>query len=214
MSNLKSAAIVLLACSLAVSGCKIIKTPTAEEAAQARGDGFNPDRSVADIWDSKVIAFFAGKTITASEVLAAANANLEAAGEKYGHREKQGNTPWTFATSVSGKIVGVETTSRSGYVDVDTDGDAKADVRVQIGTAIKGTAIRDSLDFVNFNEFRNQIEWAQFGKSFNTRVNDTILSKLPREGLSGKTVKATGAFPMPAKGQLPLFTPVTITLEN
>src|SRR5690606_42001791 len=45
MSVLKSASIVLLACGVALSGCKIIKTPTAEEAAEARGDNFNPDRS-------------------------------------------------------------------------------------------------------------------------------------------------------------------------
>lgn len=61
MSVLKSASIILLACGVALSGCKIIKTPTAEEAAEARGDNFNPDRSVADIWDSKVKPFLPRK---------------------------------------------------------------------------------------------------------------------------------------------------------
>lgn len=214
MSVLKSASIVLLACGVALAGCKIIKTPTAEEAAEARGDGFNPDRSVAEIWDAKVVPFFAGKTAALGDVLAAANTDLDAAGKQYGHREKQGSGPWTFAAALDGTIVAAETKSRSAYIDVDSDGDGKADARVQIGPAIRGTAIRDSLDFVNFNEFRNQIEWAQFGKSFNTRVNDAVLSKLPRDGLPGKKIKAKGAFPMPSKGQLPLFTPVTLSVEN
>jgi len=214
MSVLKSASIVLLACGVALSGCKIIKTPTAEEAAEARGDNFNPDRAVAQIWESKVVPYFAEKSISLGEVMDAANSNLDAAGEKYGHREKQGNAPWTFATKLEGTVVGAETKSRAAYVDVDSNGDGKADARVQIGPTVRGTAIRDALKIVNFNEFRNQIEWAQFGKSFNILVNDSILTKLPREDLIGMKVTATGAFPMPSKGQLPLFTPVSISLEK
>ena len=65
---------------------------------------------------------------------------------------------------------------------------------------------------MTFNEFKNQIEWAQFGKSFNSHVNKTLLEKLPREGLTGKKLTATGAFPLPAKGQLPQLVPATITI--
>ncbi len=213
MSGFKSAAIFLIVCAVAVSGCKIIKTPTGEEAALADSGAFDPDRMVADIWASKAVPFFDRKAADFSEVFAAANADVEAAGARFGHREKQGNAPWTFAVRLEGSVVAVETKSRAGYVDVDTDADGKADIRVQIGPAIRGTAIRDSLDFVNFNEFKNQIEWAQFGKSFNVHVNDALLAKLPRDALAGRRLKAVGAFPMPAKGQLPLFTPVTLTLE-
>ena len=59
---------------------------------------------------------------------------------------------------------------------------ARPTVRVQIGPAMRGTALRDALDFVDFNAFKNQIDFAQFGKSFNTYANTTVLSKLPREG--------------------------------
>src|SRR5690606_7324003 len=189
MSVLKSASIVLLACGVALSGCKIIKTPTAEEAAEARGDNFNPERSVSDICESKVKPFFAQKTPTLDEVMQAASADADAAGAKYGHREKQGNAPWTSAARLEGTVVAAETKSRAAYVDVDSDGDGKPDARVQIGPTVRGTAIRDSLSFVNFNEFRNQIDWAQFGKAFNTRINDDVLSKLPREDLVGMKVK-------------------------
>src|SRR5690606_19965972 len=158
--------------------------------------------------------FFAEKTVTLDEVMQAANENTDAAGEKYGHREKQGNAPWTFAARLEGTVVGAETKSRAAYVDVDSNGDGKADARVQIGPTLRGSAIRDSLPFVNFNEFRNQIDWAQFGKAFNTRINNEILSKLPRENLVGMKVKAEGAFPLPAKGQLPLVTPISISLEK
>lgn len=212
MPKLKVAAAAMFAGVLALSGCKIVKTPSAEEAAEAATGGFNPDRMVAEIWDGKVLPYLDKKAGPFQEVAALAASNLEAAGAKYGHKEKQGSAPWTFAARLSGAIVAAETKSRSAYVEVDVDGDGKADARVQIGPAIRGTAIRDSLDFVNFNEFKNQIEWAQYGKSFNTHVSGLVLEKLSRDALVGKKVEAVGAYPLPAKGQLPLFVPVQMTV--
>lgn len=210
MPRFQAACTLVLAGALALSGCKFVKTE--DEQKQAAADAFNPDKLVADIWDAKVVPFLQERAGTFQEVTALTTSDLDAAAEKYGHKEKQGNAPWTFAAKIDGVIVAEETKSRAGYVDVDVDGDHKADVRVAIGPAIRGTAIRDSLKFVNFNEFKNQIEWAQYGKSFNTHVNGLLLEKLPRENLTGKTIKALGAYPLPAKGQLPLFVPVTITV--
>ncbi|KNY17135.1 hypothetical protein AKG11_09075 [Shinella sp. SUS2] len=210
MLRFQAAFPVLLAGALALSGCKFVKTE--DEQKQAAAGAFNPDKLVADIWDAKVVPYLDERAGAFQAVSALAASDLNAAAEKYGHKEKQGNAPWTFAAKVDGVIVAEETKSRAAYVDVDVDGDQKADVRVSIGPAIRGTAIRDSLKFVNFNEFKNQIEWAQYGKSFNTHVNGLLLEKLPRESLNGKTIKATGAYPLPAKGQLPQFVPVTITV--
>lgn len=212
MPNIVTAAAISLAIVLAVPGCKIIKTPTPEEAAEAASGGFNPDRQVAEVWEAKVIPFLETRAGTFQEVSALSKSDLDAAAAKYGHKEKDGTAPWTFAAKVSGTIVKAETKSRAAYLDTDVDGDGKADVRVQIGPVIKGTAIRDSLDFVNFNEFKNQIQWAEFGKAFNVHVNGLTLEKLPREGLEGKKVEALGAYPLPSTGQPALLTPVTITI--
>ena len=210
MFRFKAVAIVLLASGLAMSGCKFVKT--ADEQKQAAASAFNPDRMVADIWDAKVIPFLGKRAGALRDVEALTSKDLAAAGATYGHKEKQGSAPWTFAARVDGVIVAAETKSRAASVDVDVDADGKADVRVAIGPAIRGTALRDALDFVDFNSFKNQIEWAQFGKAFNIHVNKTILEKLPREGLIGKKVSAVGAYPLPAKDQLPQFVPATITI--
>jgi predicted lipoprotein len=201
-----------LATLLALSGCKIVKTLTAQEAADAASGGFDPDRQVAEIWDSKVLTFLQTRAGPFLDVSALAKSDLDAAAAKYGHKEKEGSAPWTLAAKVSGTIIRAETASRAGYLDTDVDGDGKADVRIQIGPVIKGTAIRDSLDFVNFNEFKNQIQWAEFGKAFNVHVNRLTLEKLPREGLEGRKVEALGAYPLPSSGQPALFTPATITI--
>jgi predicted lipoprotein len=76
---------------------------------------------------------------------------------------------------------------------------------------MRGTALRDSLDFVNFNTFTNQIDYAQFGKAFNTFVDKKTLSALPREKLVGSEVTVVGAVPLD-KSSPPLVTPATITL--
>lgn len=212
MPNFRAAAAIPLVIVLALSGCKIIKTPTAEEAAEAASGGFNPARQVADIWDSKVIPFLETRAGPFQEVNALSKSDLNAAAAKYGHKEKEGSAPWTFAAKVSGTIIKAETASRAAYLDTDIDGDGKADVRIQIGPVIKGTAIRDSLDFVSFNEFKNQIQWAEFGKAFNVHINGLILEKLPRDGLEGKKVEALGAYPLPSSGQPALLTPATITI--
>lgn len=210
MPPFKAAAAVALVSLVALSGCKFIKT--ADQEKEAAAGAFDPDRRVAEMWDAKVLPYLDQRAGAFKDVAALVASDVNAAGAKFGHKEKEGSAPWTFAAKVDGTIVAEETKSRAAYVDVDVDGDGKADVRVSIGPAIRGTALRDSLDFVNFNEFKNQIEWAQFGKSFNTHVNKTLLEKLPREGLTGKKLMATGAYPLPAKGQLPQFVPATITI--
>lgn len=206
----KAAAVIVLASALGLAGCKFVKTADKDREDQA--GAFDPDKLVAEMWEAKVVPYLEKRAAPLPQVLAATLANPDEAGQKYGYKARQGNAPWTFIASVDGVIVAEETKSRAGYVDVDVDGDAKADVRVAIGPAIRGTALRDSLDFMDFNAFKNQIEWAQFGKSFNSYVNGALLEKLLREGLTGKTLKATGAYPLPAKGQLPLLVPATIAV--
>lgn len=192
--------------ALALVGCKILPTPTEEDVA-ANANTFNPDKMVEEIWAPKVIPYLQQKAGPFADVDALAKSDAKAAGEKYGNPKKQANSPWTYAARVEGKIVASNTKSRAGSIDVDVNGDGKADVRAQIGPALRGTALRDVLDFVNFNEFVNQIDFAQYGKAFNTYSDKTVLSKLPREGLDGRTAKLVGAYVPPSGSDLPLLTP-------
>ena len=204
-------AIPRVALTLAVlSGCKIIKTPTAEDLAAA---AFDPARQISEMWDDTALPYLDSKAGPLAEVAALAASDPEAAGARFGNPAKQANSPWTFATSVDGTIVAAETESRAATIDVDVDGDGIADARVQIGPAIRGSALRDSFDFVNFNDYKNQIEWAQFGKALNQHVNDNTLAALPREGLVGRTVSVVGAYAMPSSAaELPLVTPARISV--
>jgi predicted lipoprotein len=199
--------VVALAVLANLAGCKILPTPTEEDKAAAAAEAFNPDRMVEEMWAAKVLPYLKGKAGSLQEVSQLAATDAKAAGEKYGNPRKQANSPWTYVATAEGKIVASNTQSRAGTVDIDVDDDGKADLRAQIGPAMRGTALRDVLDFVDFNSFKNQIDFAQFGKSFNTYANATVLSKLPREQLDGRTVKLLGAYVPGSGSELPLMTP-------
>jgi predicted lipoprotein len=206
-------AVVAVILAAALPGCKIIKTPTAEEkAAQAAKSAFDPAAKVDAIWQSQAVPDLEKRAGDLKTVMQAVASNPDEAGAKFGNPRKQSTSPWTYAVKLTGKVVAADTATRAATLDVDVDGDGKADAKVQIGPAIRGTALRDALDFVDFNEFKNQIEWAQFGKAFNEKANTSFLAALPRDGLTGKTVNITGAFPLPTSGQLPLITPSALTL--
>jgi predicted lipoprotein len=215
MRNLMLTCAALAAVTLA--SCRIIPTAEVEAARNTAGNApgetaFNPDKMVDDIWASKVIPYLAAKAGPFAEVRDLARKSPDDAGRKYGFRVKEGGAPWTLAIKAEGHVVEANTASRAATIGVDTDGDGKSDLTVQIGPAMRGTALRDSLDFVSFNSFTNQIDFAQFGKAFNQHVNRTVLQALPRDGLVGRTVTVLGVYSLDATGQPPLVTPAQITL--
>jgi predicted lipoprotein len=198
-----------------VSSCRFI--PTADVEALAAGASqakavFDPDKMVASDWAAKVVPYFEKKAGPFAEVRDLAAKSPEEAGARFGYRPKSGDVPWTLMVKLEGIIVEANTESRAATIGVDTTGKGKADAAVQIGPALRGTAIRDALDFVSFNDFTNQIDFARYGKAFNLYVNHEVLEKLPRDSLVGRKATVIGAYPLSSPGETPLVTPVDITL--
>lgn len=204
LNNKPNWPILVVAVGISLTACKILPTPSGDSGNAAV---FNPDKMVEEIWAAKVVPYLQQKAGPFAEVHALAKTDPASAGAKYGNPKKQANSPWTFAVRVEGKIIAANTQSRAATMDVDGDGDGKADARVQIGPAMRGTALRDSLDFIQFNDFTNQIDFAQFGKAFNAYAVKAVLAKLPRDALEGRTAKVLGAYTLESGQDLPLVTP-------
>ncbi|MBS7543856.1 DUF2291 family protein [Ancylobacter oerskovii] len=212
---------VVLAGLLALPGCKLVKN---EELAKAKAEGgtqagagasaFDPDRMARDMWGPRIVPYLEAKAGPFTEVQALIARNPDEAGTRFGYREKPEGMPWTIASRFEGRIVAANTASRAATVDVDVDGDGTADAVVQIGPVIRGTALRDRLDFISFNAFTNQIDYAQFAKSLNTLMAETALAKLPREDLVGRKLSVIGVFPLDKPGGKPLVTPAVVTLGD
>ena len=112
----------------------------------------------------------------------------DAAGEQYGNRE--GTSPYSYSvkvTGTAGKPVG-------GLMAVDRAGAAGATrVSVQVGPAINGTALRDATGLVDFNDFVNQVEYANAATALNTEMKGDLLDGPRRRRLAGQQVTVVGA---------------------
>jgi len=200
---------------VALASCQFVATADVQKLAaekSATSEVFDPDKAVASIWTAKVVPYFEKKAGPLQEVLDLASKSPDEAGSRFGYRPKSGDVPWTLMVRFDGVIIAADTESRAAAVSVDTAGQGKPDAIVQIGPAIRGTAIRDALDFVSFNDFTNQIDFARFGKAFTTYENREFLGKLPRDSLIGRKVSVVGAYQPGSTGELPLVTPAEITL--
>ena len=208
---------VLAAVMAGALACSCRFVPTADVQALAARQShekaaFDPDKMVAADWASKIVPYFEKRAGPFGEVRDLAAKSPEEAGARFGYRPKSGDVPWTLMVKLEGAIVEANTESRAATIGVDTTGKGKADANVQIGPALRGTAIRDALDFVSFNDFTNQIDFARYGKAFSVYVDHEVLEKLPRDSLVGRKVTVLGAYPLSSSSETPLITPVEIAL--
>ena len=219
--NRVPAAVFCLAAALALvtlGGCRIEKRSAVGTSASAADTGsfananFDPKALVAKIWTSKVLPDLQSRAGELGALRTAMAGNLDAAGAAHGYREPGSNAPWSMATKFRGKIVSVETESSAGQIGVDVDGDGKADVVVQIGPVVRGTAIRDSLSFISFNNYANQIEFAELADAFNKKAYASVLEDLPRDALKGREVEVLGVFTTADGQQMSAVTPVELKL--
>lgn len=82
-------------------------------------------------------------------------------------------------------------------------------VRVQLGTAINGTDLRDVTGTIDFGQFTNQIEYQNAGQALNDEMKATVLEPRRDALVAGETVRITGAFRL-LNPQGWLVTPVNV----
>ncbi len=88
-------------------------------------------------------------------------------------------------------MLGVETSNM--LVDL-APFDGEKDVAVRLGPAFTGTEIRDSLEFIRFNDFKNVLEYADVSNQLNARVRSTVVNLIDKETVAGKQIAFYGAF--------------------
>ncbi|WP_429402648.1 DUF2291 family protein [Paraburkholderia sp. MM5482-R1] len=209
------AAIVVLVATGALQGCKLVKhdaqTSKNSRDAYASG-GYDANAMVASMWSTKIVPDVEKRATDYTRLRDAIKADPDAAGKQYGYRGKDDSAPWNFPTTLHGTIVEVDTQSSQGTVGVDIDGDGKPDVVVDIGPTVLGTTLRDTLDFISFTSFRNQIEYAQFGTALNSYAATHVMKPVPRDGLKGKAISVTGAFAYDSSAEQPEVVPLALSL--
>ncbi len=205
---LRAALIALVAAALVGCAPWTIRPIADANSAQAQASGivpgkpgFSPKAYADSIWASQVLPTVSEKANDLATVLAALKADPNAARQKYGHHE--GTRPYNFLVKTEAKVLAVDTTLRSGTLKLDLlPEDGAADATVQLGPVLKGTALRDALPFIQFNQFTNQLEYADVSNELNELVLKQVLGTIDPASLAGKTVVVEGAFTQGAGGVL------------
>jgi predicted lipoprotein len=165
---------------------------------------------VDPIWTDKVLPTIQEKAQDIAKILPEIRADPESAGQKYGRREA--TNPYNYMVKGTGKVTEVHNQSQAGTATVEIP-ELSEKVSLQIGPVVRGTALRDATGVVSFNQFSNQLDYADVSKEMNLRALKAAFANLDPASLAGKTVTFFGAFTFdPHSKSLILITPVKITL--
>ena len=151
-----------------------------EAAFYFDSDDFDAKQYVADIWYEGVIPHMEARAADMGELLAALSQNPEAACENYGFRAVGENNPYNFSVRSRIRVISVspESNARMEAAIVASDGAANpGNIVVQVGPVFRGTSIRDFLDFVRFEDFTNQVDFAKLANELNFKVRDDVVAQ-------------------------------------
>jgi predicted lipoprotein len=206
-----------LALLLSLTGCSAFFTVVPIQEAKieqpqgsASNKGFDKVAYVDGIWESKVLSTVQKNAVDFSQLYTELRLNQDAASQKYGNKV---GGPYNFLTKFEGKVLSADTSSRVGVIKVETlTSNGAAVLTVQVGPVVQGTAIRDALGFIAFNDFVNQLQFADVADELNTRALQNALNNTDPTTLVGKTVDITGAFTLDNIDDL-VITPVYLTVK-
>jgi len=204
-------ALLVLAPLLFLSSCVIVhhgERATASESSAESGE-FDSAGYETQNWQSKVLPELKDHAVDIRLVLKGLEVDPEAARSQWGHRQEE-TAPYSFIVTGSAAVKAVDLESAAATAEVDLAAPAEgAKVLVQIGPVIRSSAIRDSLSFVHFGDFTNQVDFANLSRALNSHVKTVVLEGLDRDHLVGKTLKFTGAFVEAEDGTV-LITPAVL----
>lgn len=175
-----------------LSSCTLATVRTIEEDLVAK-EGFNADNYVSGIWDSEFIPTIEENAIDIVQLLEELDQNEDAAIENYGNRTSDG--AYSFMIKADVQLLDVNRESRVGLAELDLlPSNGEADIYLAIGPVLRGNALRDAVGFIRFNDFTNQVEFAQVSDALKTRTDLDVLSQTNIDDLVGQTIRILGAF--------------------
>jgi predicted lipoprotein len=159
------------------------------EATAADKAAFSAERYGEENFSSKIVPALEKRAVALTTLVPALRDDPDAAGEKYGHRE--GQSPYNYAVTGTGTVKGAP---ENGLLEVAVKGLKDTRVSLQVGPAINGTSLRDASGLVTFNQFVNQVDYADAATALNQQVKEKVLANVKADALDGKRVTFLGAF--------------------
>ena len=174
----------------------VVKPPFVIKPLDRPGSSSQPAMSkgaqfTEKVWESKVLPVIQDKAQEIAKILPEIRADPAGAGQKYGRRES--TNPYNYIVKGTGKVIEVHTESQAGTMVLEIPG-LEEKIALQIGPVVRGTALRDATGAAPFDQFTNQLDYADVSKEMNTRAMKTAFAKIDPSTLSGKTITFFGAF--------------------
>jgi predicted lipoprotein len=160
---------------------------------------FDPEKYVGSIWESRVLP---------AADRAAVDVRTVGQGSS-GGAAADGRPLRAIFVKGTATVTEVDRKSLVGLARL-TSGPPAA---IQIGPVLRGTALRDALDFIQFADFVNQLEFAAVANALNARVITDVIGPLSLDDLAGREVTFVGAVALPAAPTLEIV-PVRLRISG
>lgn len=201
--------IVLGMIVVTTTGCvKVVKI--GEEGALTGEVAFSASDNVDSFWDAQAVPELTEKAVDLGEFLTEANGDLNSLADKYGKYSMGDSGELTYTVKGIGTVTEVETEKKAGYLAITLESyEGMEEIKIQVGSVIKGSSVRDALSFIKFGDYTNQEEYAAVSQSINGMIMEKVINPDTASGLMGKTIEFTGCFTVKDNTTI-LITPVVL----
>jgi Predicted periplasmic lipoprotein len=204
-------ATVILGAAMMTGCMKIVKT--GEEGKYTGEVKFNAGDDVAKIWDSAAVPELTKKAVDLPTFFKESNGDLKSLASKYGKYSMGTSGELSYTVKGTGTVKEVNTEKKAGYMVVALDGyNGPVQVQLQVGTVFKGSAVRDSLSMIKFEDYKNQVDYAAVSQSIHQIIQKTIIDKADLKSITGKKIEFIGCFTVDSQDTI-LVTPVSLTVK-
>ena len=119
----------------------------------------------------------------------------------------------SYIVKGEGTVTEVNREKKAGFMTLKLAGyDGPIAVRLQIGPVYKGSAVRDTLSFIKYEDYKNQVDWAKVSQAIHAAVDKEVIEKLDMQTIVGKNISFTGCFSVTGDKEI-LVTPVEIEVK-
>lgn len=191
---------LLVLIGLLLTGCSFATVRTIEEDRIAK-EGFSATGYVAGVWESEFLPVLQDEATEITDLLEQIDDDEDAAIEQFGNRTSTG--PYSFMARGEAQLIGVDRESRVGLAALDLSPyDGEVDIFLAIGPVLRGNALRDAAGIFEFNDFTNQVEFAQVSDALKERADEEVLQQTDIDSLVGETIRFLGAFTLDDRDEI------------
>jgi predicted lipoprotein len=185
--QVKWAVVAVVAVALAVAMVLDTKFISGTAGAAGQPAAFSAPDYAAKKWPGLVDQISA-KAVDITTLAPAADADVAAAGKKYG--QDLGAGSFAFPVKATGTVSAVDANFITLSVPGMPDGDV---VRIPVGLALNGAPIRDATGTIKYGDFTDQTDYQAAANALKDISAKQVIAKADPPSLNGKKITVIGA---------------------